>query len=487
MFDIQANSPLFTNIIPPCTTLLDTTFNASNTLLKLALLQKQNSSGESIKISESFSEFGDNSEETNFKVSLPNHFKTSKSPLNIPVDEMISHSAQIRDSFLSPSKINKRSQSVIDIDSMVEKSSLTVEHYKSIGTTRQDTISDKSVLHPLIKSTLPAGQKSTAIVRPCLRHRRSSYDDILGQSSKKQINTYSSLDNKSTNSTTALKTHSMIQSYNSNNTTQPLNKSVKFVLPETSERERKDQSLENAMATNVNTNLTSDQKNSTSLLPWTGFSPLSYECLVNHPTNFYGTLCPNSNLFPYTQYIPSIQKTPDQFDRPQPLNSIDASFPKINVSFTGDSCDMNYVKSPLQFVSSNAICNASEVSAFGSHQESKCTKTIKNNTPATLYWSTGCIYDPTVYVSSMSMPANFCSTCCWNYNKDGINPASFPEGTILQDKMPCLSSSLDPFHDSTLKTGFKTISNVKYPLNELDTIDDTDSEDDSIEGDCKQM
>ena len=485
LLDIQANGPIFTNIIPPCTTLLDTTFNASNTLLKLALLQKRNSSGKSVKMSESFSEYDNNPKGTNFAVALPNHFKTSKNPLNIPVDEMISHSAQIRDSFFNPSKMNKRSQSVIDIDSMVEKSSLKVEHYKSIGTARQDVISDKSVVHPLIKSTLPAEQKSTAIVRPCLRHRRSSYDDILGQSPNKPINSYSSLDNKSTNSKATFKTHSMLQSYDSDNSTQPLNKSVKFVLPETSERERRDQTLEHTKATNLIPNFSTDQKSSSSILPWTGFSALPYECLVNHPSNCYGTMC-NSNLFPYTQYVPSIQKTPDQFDRQQSLNPLDASCPNINVSFTSASCDMNYVKSPLQFVSSN-IANLSNVSAFGSHHESKFTKPIENNPPATLYWSTGCIYDPTVYVSSMSVPTNFCSTCCWNYSKDEIIPASYPEGTVLRDKVPCLSSSIGPFHDNSFKTGLKTISNVKYPLNEPDNIDDTESEDDSIEGDCRQM
>ena len=484
LFNLHTNGPLITNMIPPCTTLLDTTFHASNTLLKLALLQKRDSSEKCIKLSESSSDFDNDSQRSKLPVSFLNHSESSKVKLNSPVNEVLSQSPQINDPFYSPSPLNKRSQSDMNIDSIVQESSLTLEQCRSLNATSHEG-RDKSNLQPIIRSNLSAGQKSTAIVRPCLRHRRSSYDDILGQSSNKRTSRYSYLDNTCVSSKTAFKTNSILSSFDDNSSTQPLNKSVKFVLPESSEHYSKKQILDTSTAKNFNSNMNSDQHFSSPILPWTGISHIPYNCVLNHHTNGYNTLCTNPNLFPYTEYIPSIHKLAGQVDKQQPINSIDTSISHLNFSFPGASCDMNCSKPPLQLVSSN-ITSVKDISLIESQNETKCAKMAQNNIPAALYWSGGCIYDPTVYLATVSAPSNFCTTC-WSYNKDQIPVPSYTDQTVFRSGTSCLSSPICPFYDDTLKAGFKHKLNIRFPANEANETNDTDSEDESTEGDCMNV
>ena len=481
LFDIPANGSHITNMIPPCTTLLDTTFHASNTLFKLALLQKRSSSEKPIKVSELCSNLDTNSD-SKTAISLFNDLHNSKNPLNISEKEIVSQSTRSHDSSSTPSPLNKRSQSDMNIDEIVQECSHPLKHYKSLNSTDHDECSSKSNAHPLIKSQSSSGQKSTAIVRPCLRHRRSSYDDILGQSSKRRTNRYSSLDNKCIDFKTSFKSNSMVPSYDTHSSTQPLNKSVKFVLPESSEQESKNQNLTSTMTPNFYPHFASDQNISSPFIPWSGLSPLPYNCVVNHQANCYSTLSSNSSVFPYAGYIPSIDKPSNHYNGRESFISLDNSFPKINLSFPSNSCDMNYINTSLQLASSN-FANQKDIPLLGVQKECKPSITMERNTPTTLYWASGCIYDPTVYFTTLSAPSNVCSTCYWIYNENGKPTSTFPDKISSQNHPTGLSNSIASFHDKIPKAEFKNISNSKCSLIEPDNFANTDSEDDSTEGD----
>ena len=146
---------------------------------------------------------------------------------------------------------------------------------------------------------------------------------------------------------------------------------------------------------------------------------------------------------------------------------------------------MNCSKPPLQLVSSN-INSVKDISLIESQNETKCSKKVQNNIPAALYWSRGCIYDPTVYLATVSAPSNFCTTC-WNYNKDQIPVPSYTDQSVLNSGTSCLSSQICPFNDDNLKTGFKPKLNIRCPINAANETNDTDSEDESTEGDCMNV
>ena len=104
--------------------------------------------------------------------------------------------------------------------------------------------------------------------------------------------------------------------------------------------------------------------------------------------------------------------------------------------------------------------------------------------PATIYWSTGCFYDPTVYYSTMNSSAPFCTTCCLDCHKNGLPIVSYPHNTKLNK-----SNSFDNTQRSTVDNKYKKhcidfpSNALNEPLSDKEEDEDTDSDQDSTEGD----
>ena len=476
---IQANSSLFPNIIPPCTTLIDTTFNASNAFLKLALLQKRNSSGKCGVVNDICSKG------SRFSVSLPIHMNESRSRPIDALNEIKTHSTELRGTILSPSKINKRSQSDLNLDSIDSKSAST-DYQIDIQNSKEDQFNIISIKHNLKSPKSYIGQKSTAVVRPCLRHRRSSYDDILRRSSEKGLNTYSSLDSKLSSNKATTKIDPILSSFENNTSTQPLNKSVKFILPESSKQKRMPDYGRTTTAPWHSA--IADKSISPANFPLTSLAPLPYEYMIQHQGNCYGTLN-SSNSFPNSQYIPSLKEPPCALNANHSLifssNATDpSSFSKANFALPGALCNTDSLQPPMQLLN-QALGKDIVFPTFEKYQENKCTKQVENSIPTTIYWSTGCIYDPTVYYTTMTNPSAFCTTCCWNCHKDGLPMISYPPETKLAACITSASNTIDSTRDKSVKQcTLSPSSTIKHPFNENEVDDNTDSDEESTEGDC---
>ena len=477
---IQGNSSLFPNIIPPCTTLIDTTFNASNAFLKLALLQKRNSSGKCGGVNDHCSK------SSRFSVSLPLHINESRSRPRDALGKIHMHSAELQDTILIPNRINKRSQSDLNLDSIDSKSACT-DYQIDIRNSAEDGFNISSIKHNLGNPKSYIGQKSTAIVRPCLRHRRSSYDDILSRSSDKGLNTYSSLDSKLSSNKATIKIDPILSSFENNTSTQPLNKTVKFILPESSKQER---TPGYGCTTTAQWHSTiADKSISPATFPLTSLAPVPYEYMIQHQGNFYGALNNSSNSFPNSHYIPSLKEPPcalnTNHSRIVSSNATDPlSFSKTNFASPGALCNNDSLETPMQLLN-QAFGKDIVFPSFEKYEEKKCIKQVENGIPTTLYWSTGCMYDPTIYYTTMTNPSAFCTTCCWNCHKDGLPIISYPPETKLTACITSVSNIIDSTRDKSIKQCIQTPSStIKHLFTENEVDDNTDSDEESTEGDC---
>ena len=474
--NVQSNSSLFPNVIPPCTTLIDTTFNASNTLLKLAILQKRNGSDKSESMTSNFSK------STRFSVSLPLHISDSQTCGKGHVNEIKTCTKKLGDTTLSPKRVDKQCQRAVNLDSIIKKSSTSVGQHCDLDISEK-TKNLKSMPLTKINPTCNTEQKSTAVVRPCLRHRRSSYDDILRRSSEKCVNSYSSLDKKNLNSRTTKTTNTMPSSLENIN---PLNKSVKFILPETNTHEMR-QGYNDAAMTAFNSNINVDHQISPSIFPLVGISSLPYECMIQHH-DYYSAFCNNNpNAFPYTPYVPSIKEgsyninSNQSFIFSSPMDVTPVS--KFNVSVPDAPFIRNSIQPSLSLINPN-IKKENIVTAYENYNEKSYTQRAENNIFSTGYGTERYIHGPTAYYPTMTTSSTFCTTCCWDCHKNGLPMFSYHSEQKSSDGSVPFSKNAFLTDDKNTKQRIDYSSNnLKHTFSDNEEDDGSDSNEDDTEGD----
>ena len=477
--NIQANGSNFPSILPHCTTLIDTTFHASNTLLKLALLQKRNSSHQPDNTNNNFSN------STRYTVALPQHISD---PRNRRTDDILfdaSHSSKLKDNSLCCDNIKGRSQSLANLDLMLPNHSFSSGPVDSLSAS-DDKPSLNTTKRSLDQPSSLVKQESAAFVRPCLRHRRSSYDDILGKSTGKKLNGYSSLDNKLLNDKTALKNDSTdLASEDVSCSTQPLNKTVKFILPESS-RHKKEQILESASMTVLNSTIGGYPNISPETFPLAHLSQIPYNCLMQTQKDYYTSYGAKSTLLPYADYIPS------ETDFPRGTNANHSfmlpgshmepsSSHKANYLFHGSPFYRSSINSSLSSITQHIEKVNGDI-PLEKPKFAKCAALPKTDIPSAICWSAGYMYNPSLYCPTMPTAVPFCTSCCWNCPKDKYSlllPPNDKSGELIEQVSISknLASSKISNHSSD-----KPSNVLQYPLSDNEGDDDTDSEEQSTEG-----
>ena len=117
----------------------------------------------------------------------------------------------------------------------------------------------------------------------------------------------------------------------------------------------------------------------------------------------------------------------------------------------------------------------------------KCAALPKTDIPSAICWSTGYMYNPSLYCPTMPTAVPFCTSCCWNCPKDTYSlflPPNDKSGELIEQVSISknLASSKISNHSSD-----KPSNVLQYPLSDNEGDDDTDSEEQSTEGEFVEI
>ena len=266
------------------------------------------------------------------------------------------------------------------------------------------------------------------------------------------------------------------------------NKSVKFILPESRELKTPSGIVLSAMDT-LKSSRDGDQNMPPINFPFADFSTLSRQYSPQSQSNYFQAFCSNSKYLPCAQPIPII-KEPQHMENPShhftassPSHLDTSSFSQINFSIPAYKCGENFMYSPFPFINTSMKQNNKFVQ-FEKSNTKGCAAIEENEIPPSVYWSTGCIYDPTHYYANTATPTTFCAPYCVNCYTNALNMVPYPYNPKFNNSNISVTTERSSFENKHNEHFFNFPSNaLKYPLSEEEEDDDTASDDGSIEGD----